>query len=185
MNTNQSHLMLDLETLSSSPRAAIIQIGAVVFTEDEIGGPGFKATIKLESAMCHGEVSASTLRWWMQQSDAARKSVISGQDSLTVALVNLAAFIQQLPQETLFWSHATFDFPVLISGHLALDLPYPIPHKQQRDLRTLEMFYGGSIEWDDRGGVHHDALDDAKYQALHAQRMLRARRKQIAKGTGF
>lgn len=73
--------MIDLETLSSSPRAAIIQIGATIFDEETIFTK-HKATIDIEDAMKYGEVSASTLKWWLRQSEAARDSAFYGEELL-------------------------------------------------------------------------------------------------------
>lgn len=75
-----------------------------------------------------------------------------------------------------FWSHATFDFPVLTSAYLATDLKSAIPHRRCRDMRTIEMFFGNKIEWPTREGVHHDALDDAIFQTIAVQRMLKVAR---------
>lgn len=41
------------------------------------------------------------------------------------------------------------------------------------DLRTLEFVAGDFIKWEKREGIHHDATDDAIFQAKHAQKMLR------------
>lgn len=177
------HIMVDLETLSSSPTAAIIQIGAVVFNIKELG-PVFKVTIDLQSAMANGEVSASTLRWWMSQSDKARESVMNGDPSLFDALTSFRRWVlyqagisshsygDEAKNEFKFWAHATFDFPILESASRSSNVALPYHHRQCRDLRTLEEFYGNRIEWPSRAGVHHDALDDAIYQARCAALML-------------
>lgn len=168
------HVMLDLETLSSNSNAAVIQIGAVAFDLSSMG-PNYKATIDIADAMKHGEVSPSTLKWWMTQSDAARTSSMSGITTTADALNGLNTFITSLgdPYELQFWAHATFDFPVIMSAYNAAGIKAAIPYKRTRDLRTLESFWSDFIAWDARDGTHHDALDDALFQAKHAQLMLR------------
>ena len=69
-------VMVDLETLGNTSTAAIIQIGACVF-DTEGTGERFCATVSFESALQWGDPTASTLEWWMEQSDAARKSVLA------------------------------------------------------------------------------------------------------------
>ncbi len=164
--------MIDLETLSSNSNAAVIQIGAAAFGLAHIG-PTYKATIDVADAMKYGEVSPSTLKWWMGQADAARASAMDGDQSLAQALQGLNGFINSLSGEHEFWAHATFDFPVIMSAYNAVGIKAAIPYKKTRDLRTLESFYGQFITWEPREGIHHDALDDALYQARHAQLMLR------------
>jgi hypothetical protein len=166
------HIMIDLETLSSNSNAAVIQIGAVAFGLAHIG-PEFKATIDIADAMKYGEVSPSTLKWWMSQSDSARTSAMSGTTPLVDALHDLNAFIEAQGKDVQFWAHATFDFPVIMNAYNACGVKPAIPYKKMRDLRTLEMFWSDFIAWEAREGTHHDALDDAKFQASHAQLMLR------------
>ena len=166
------HVMIDLETLSSNSTAAIIQIGAVAFDLSSIG-PTYKSSIDIADALKHGEASASTIKWWMEQSDAARASAMTGQESLVRALQGLNGFVNGLPGEHEFWAHATFDFPVLMNAYNATGVANAIPFRRTRDLRTLESIFGQFITREARSGVHHDALDDAMFQARHAQLMLR------------
>ncbi len=68
-----NNIMLDLETMGNTPTSAIIAIGAVRF-DKKIKGK-FYGVIDLESCLEDGlTVDASTIMWWMQQSDAARKA---------------------------------------------------------------------------------------------------------------
>ena len=69
-----NEIMLDLETMGNRPDAAIIAIGAVELNR-ETGqlGREFYEVVDLASAMAAGgTVDASTILWWMQQSDEAR-----------------------------------------------------------------------------------------------------------------
>lgn len=171
LTRNTVHMMLDLETLSHHPKAAIAQIGAVIFTLEGIQSP-FKVSIDLNDAMKWGEVSSETLKWWMLQSDAARNSLVAGSDHLVDALQKYTQYVAKFGQDVHFWSHASFDFPVLMNAYDALDYPRPIQHRYYRDVRTIEMFYGDAVNWDSRAGVHHDALDDAIFQASTVITML-------------
>lgn len=155
------HVMLDLETLSSSSKAAVIQIGAVVFDLEELHSV-FKATIGVADAKKYGEVSNDTL-----------DSAFSGTDSLAIALDKFTTFVNKVPGKPKFWAHATFDFPIIANAYRATGNKFCIPYRDMCDLRTLEFVAGDFIKWEKREGIHHDATDDAIFQAKHAQKMLR------------
>lgn len=161
-------MMIDLETLGNSANAPIIQIGAVMSTGEE-----FKETISFSDALKYGKPDGDTIDWWMSQSDGARGSVTCGAKILSEVLVAFKEFVRQAQPDS-FWAHATFDFPVLDSAYRALEIDNPIKFWKTRDLRTIQHFYGDDIAWEAREGNHHDALDDAKYQMVHLQKMLKA-----------
>src|SRR5665647_2128309 len=77
------HLMVDLETLGTTPDAAVLSIGACYFdplgtvpegTLFEPPNPGiFYRVIKLQGQQ--RVMDADTIQWWMQQSFEARAEV--------------------------------------------------------------------------------------------------------------
>jgi 3' exoribonuclease, RNase T-like len=186
------HSMIDLETLGRGHNAAIKQIGAVRW-DDKYGEQAlfdkFVVNVDLESAMQYGQVDASTLQWWLSQPAETRDSVWHkdiATVSLPEALVMLAAFLAPVggkrkfigapadePEAIgAFWAHATFDFPILANAYTATGIENPIHFKLCRDLRTIEMLH--PVDWTQRHGTHHNALDDAEYQAINLQSMLAA-----------
>ena len=178
------HCMIDLETLGNSHDAAIIQIGWCLFDQEKIFESG-QRTVHFEDALKHGKVTPSTLAWWMQQSEEARKSVITPHKNDTLA-VALQAFVQTLENRwgkeehngqrvEHFWAHATFDFTILSNAFKSVGIENPIGFRQCRDLRTLDMLAdAATIEnWPVREGVHHTAIDDAVHQAKCVQLMLK------------
>lgn len=186
----EKHCMVDVETMSSDSDAAIIQIGAVIATLDDGIIARFEKTILPESALKYGKASGSTLKWWMGQSEDARKSAWSGDVTLPYALSEFFIFSGRLnidpnasapPMQ--FWAHATFDFPVIDHAYKIIGGTNPIPFRQTRDMRTVESFYGGDIEWDKRDGIHHTALADAEWQMTHLLKMLRVHENQKARRT--
>src|ERR1039458_2426242 len=96
------NVMLDLETLGTGNDAAIISIGACLFDPRGDGvligvDHRFYARVNPASSVEIGmKIDVSTILWWMQQSDAARKSTFEG-DSLWIqhALKNFDEFIKQ------------------------------------------------------------------------------------------
>src|SRR3990167_6025990 len=71
-------LMIDLETLSSRPDAAIIAIGAYAFNEEAAPeatldpARAFYCTVTPDP---RAHIDPDTILWWMQQSQTARDSV--------------------------------------------------------------------------------------------------------------
>lgn len=167
------HVMLDLETMSSESDAAIVQIGAVGFDLGAIGRT-FKVNIDPEDAKLYGSVSHATMDWWDKQLEETRTSVFTGGKDLQLGLSNFTYWVKDFFNDDIqFWAHATFDFPILDHAYKQLGLQNPVKYRKARDLRTLESFFGKLITWEKREGVHHDALDDAIFQAKHPQSMLR------------
>ncbi len=86
---------LDLETMGNGPYAPVISIGAVFF-DPNTGETGeeFSVNISLESSMRYrARPDASTILWWMEQSEEARKSLTSNTQELSTALSWLSEFI--------------------------------------------------------------------------------------------
>jgi len=81
-------VMLDLETMGKKSNAAIVSIGAVEF-DIETGKTGreFYKVVDLQSCLDLGlKVEASTIYWWLMQSEAARKRICEKGDDLTNVL---------------------------------------------------------------------------------------------------
>lgn len=163
------HCMVDLETLGSNPKAPIVQVGMVFFTREGIDVQSL-LTIDFDEALKYGEADGSTIKWWLEQPKEAQETLFKN----VRPVLEAADIVEKLiaaQNANFYWSHATFDFPILLSWFRALGRKYPLPHRRCYDLRTLE-FLAGPIEWTPRKGVHHNALDDAVYQAEHAIKLL-------------
>src|SRR5690349_1008177 len=104
-----AHCMVDLETLSTDPYAPILSIGAVRFRfDDKPIHPDdlFYQVVDLQSCMDLGlRPSASTIKWWAQQSDHAR-SVVNDETavSLPEALDRFTEWWNSRPDE--FWGNS-------------------------------------------------------------------------------
>ena len=173
-----NNIMLDLETMGNGPMAAIVAIGAVEF---DIGtcelGREFYRVVDLESSMrLGGVVDASTVMWWLGQSLEARCGINPkfGKCSLSNALIDFRGWVMQGVEDcddVLRWGNgATFDNVILSSAYRNAELERPWRHWGDRCYRTVKSFFPQTpIE---RIGVHHNALDDAKSQALHLIEMI-------------
>lgn len=161
-------VMLDLETLGTRHDAMIVQIGACYF--DRITGDiGATFSVDIDPGQHTDKftVDYSTIKWWMEQSDSARKSIFAHPIALELALSKLQNFLWN-PGDVKVWSHATFDMPILANAYHMLNMKFPIPFRDTRDLRTLMDLAALDKLKRERFGIHHNALDDAKFQASYA-----------------
>lgn len=170
MNNN---IMIDIETLDTAPSAKIVSIGAVRFdiVTGELGSRAYQV-VSLEDQ--HDRtISASTLQWWMKQSDAAR-SVFNDPNIATLRTVLNGLYDTfQITDRDLIWGNgATFDNVTLEHAYTQYGMTVPWKFWNNRDVRTLVGF-GRDKGIDYRKlvtpleGVAHNALDDAVYQAKY------------------
>jgi hypothetical protein len=159
--------MIDLETMGTGYRAAIVAIGAVCFDpySDEVGDT-YYTTATLQSAFDLGlRADAGAIEFWLKQPDEARREITEGGGMLGVALYH---FRDWLPSNPLVWGNGSnFDCRVLREAYECAGLRCPFHFRDERDMRTIVNFgrdLGLSIEVQ-REGVHHHALDDAVFQA--------------------
>lgn len=160
-------VMIDFETFGVSKGAVICQVGAVYFdkTTGELGAE-FKANIDAASHMKYGgTMDASTVYWWLAQSEAARASILADpKEDIFTVMTRLNEFLK--PSKRV-WSHATFDFVLLMETFRLLGIKPSVSYKAGLDLRTLTYLSGTEIKGFDRAGTHHDGLDDAKHQVKY------------------
>ena len=169
-------IMIDLETLGTTADAAIVSIGAVRFDLQAKPGAPFASAdacfyrvINIDGQP-RRRISGATVSWWMGQSDAAR-SVFSAEETvyLRQALDDLRDWIRltccNAPN---VWSNgADFDLPILNHAYEAMCMTAPWKPYTGRCYRTYKNLPGARAIKIERQGEHHNALDDAIYQAQH------------------
>jgi 3' exoribonuclease, RNase T-like len=157
-------ISFDLETLGTTPGSAILSIGACEFdTNTGQIGRTFYRTINLGTSMQAGfTADASTIMWWFQQSDEARTAVRMNTYPVREALQHFADW---LPKDARMWARGpSFDSALLAKAYNKLNMPQPWFYANDRCHRTITA-RNPSIEPPPEEGVHHNALDDAIYQA--------------------
>jgi len=162
--TKLRHVMIDLETMGTTPSSAIVSIGAVVFDPryGKVSEKTFYRELDWEDqrrAMC-----PDTLDWWGNQSEEA-KSAMYGMDELEDSLNDLATW---LPKDCKVWDNgATFDISMLEDAYRQYKIDIPWKFWNIRDCRTVLDMYeskrGGLGK--KSGGIAHNALHDAIHQA--------------------
>ena len=168
------HIMIDLETMGNRPNAPIIAIGAVAF---DAGGLAkeFYCTVSLHSAVRSGAViDPSTVMWWLGQDKIAQDALTDKQGEaigLEVALREFMQFVCSYGDglKGVWGNGATFDNVILAESYRRLDKVAPWPFWKDKCYRTVKGMYPDVRM--ERSGTHHNALDDAKSQALHLVRI--------------
>ncbi|TKU09504.1 3'-5' exoribonuclease [Citrobacter sp. wls828] len=171
-----NNLMVDLETMGNGPYAPVISIGAVFFNPKtgEIG-EGFSVNVSLESSMRYrARPDASTILWWMQQGEDARKSLLHETFALNDALDNFSEFIAENTNQKYVqvWGNgASFDCVILRNSYALTGQDVPWQWWNDRDVRTV-VELGKAIGFDPKRdmpfeGTRHNALDDAIHQAKY------------------
>lgn len=173
-----SNIMLDLETMSKGPDAAIIAIGAVCF-DLEAGetGPCYYNRVSLAEAVeCGGTIDADTVLWWLKQDDDARHEITRDDvPELTIfsALYSFNSWVREYAEDNVaVWGNgASFDNVILRSAYQRLHSQTPWEWWNDRCYRTMKAMHRNiSIE---RTGTKHIAITDAINQARHLIEILR------------
>jgi hypothetical protein len=173
-------LMVDLETMDTANTAAILAIGAVFFdpadenTTAELKAASFSRTISLPSNEVAGRtISASTVMWWMQQNDAARRRLYDGElVPLNQALNHFVQWIDSLkPKPIRLWAKdPDFDNSILANAFANQNMRWVFPYWSTRSVRTIiELAWPDGDKPDVMDGTAHDAIDDAIQQVKHVQ----------------
>lgn len=165
-------VMLDLETMSTNPNAAIIAIGAVAFNKSNGVVDKFYVQINLDSAIQSGGwVDGSTVTWWLKQSEEARSCFFSNENAphLMDALSRFSEFYKK--HGGMVWGNgAMFDNSILGNSYKRCGLDIPWKFWNDMCYRTVKnMNKHISL---DRVGTYHNAVDDAESQALHLIKIL-------------
>lgn len=171
------NLMLDLETLSTEPNAAILSIGAVPFLSP-VPVESFYTRVN-PSDYNHMEqrkfdISKQTLAWWKIQKSEAQAEAFGGTSSLLMALSEFSKYCAIIKKSTgtiiIPWSKgADFDLPIIRNAFDAFGISLPWAYYNHRCYRTLEALgkmYGLTVP--EMVGMKHNALEDAKHQARYA-----------------
>lgn len=173
------HIMLDLETLSTAPDAAIVAIGAVTarIPAERYGSDSFYRIVDGQSSIkAGGSMSFSTWKWWMDQSKEAQ-SIFNDPRAISIeqALSDFDDWLDYLipadgSDDALVWGNGSdFDNVVIRGAYERLGRKAPWSFRNNRCYRTLKNL-APEIRFE-QPGTAHNALDDATAQANHLERI--------------
>jgi hypothetical protein len=169
-----THCMVDLETLDTVPGGVILSIGACMFNADRIiPGSDFYTVLNIETSKSAGlTVDPSTLEWWTNQSDEAKKVLLAADsyssDPLLFGLGKFSNYLKHFEPIGVWGNGSDFDNAFLQVAHRAAELKAPWDFRASRCFRTLRKLCGVGVIKPEAQGTHHNALDDARWQAQYA-----------------
>lgn len=164
-----THIMLDLETMGNRSNSVIVSIAAVPFNLEtgEISDNYFYERVDFQSCLDIGlKVQASTILWWMQQNEEARKEICKPAQHIYYVLLRLDDFFKQHITDIQIWGNgARFDMGLLQDAYHASgfdELPWKF--RNERDVRTLVSLAPHIKEQTPNVGTAHNAVDDCIFQ---------------------
>ena len=139
------NIMVDLETMSTEPNAAIISIGAVKFGATGLGQT-FYRVVEFESSVNNGlSVNPSTVMWWMKQSDEARAQFNTDDATHIIrALYDFSRFVgdEVAQKEVKIWGNGSdFDNVILANAYRTLKMNAPWRYYNNRCYRTVKSLF--------------------------------------------
>ena len=159
------YLMLDIETLSTRPDAAVVAIGCAVFDLDGvISSSGWR----IRPTDWIGHIDPATLKWWMDQSNEARTATFGGTTSAGSVATQLREWLSS-NISGVYANDPSFDIAILKNWWTNFSgTPFPFSYKLERSYRTITALakrYGIDYSSAYDRAIPHDAVSDACCQA--------------------
>lgn len=169
--SQEKHIMVDIEALSTQGNGVITNVGIVLFQplRQKILSTHYYKLAWEEQCTEHGRhISKDTLAWWFKQAPAAQNEVISKDGAIPVSLF-LEEFKGLCGNISKAWAKSPgFDYTMLESlwSDYRTD-SFPIAFRKLVDLRTIIWLMeakGMEVPKMSTQEVAHNALDDAVFQ---------------------
>jgi len=165
--------MIDLETLGTNTDAPIISIGAAWFDiPSRKIGETFYLVLDVAEQMDSRKrfADASTIKWWMSQSDAAKNVFKDGARSSQEVLQLFRDWVMKTSgagknskatRKCFPWGNGSgFDITLMESIFKSYNIECPWLFYNIMDLRTYRRFVGNNKKVE-KLGTDHNALDDS------------------------
>jgi hypothetical protein len=170
-------VMIDLETMGTSPLAPILQLSAVVWNPKEGTIEGtFNAFVSLQDELSLGfKPEANTILWWLSQEVAARHALAEGQRKAIPTKDALQQFRDWYVKENLgdlkVWANGpSFDLTILELHFHKFKQLTPWKFWNQRCYRTLMEERDFNPKEVPFKGVKHNGLHDCYHQIKCVQK---------------
>lgn len=176
-------IIIDYESLSLLPNAAVIELGAVSFVNNpekiptyaELISNSFRAKFIISTQKGHRDFNKETVEWWKSQKEEAKQILIPSSIDVTVEeghrmfvhwLDNQAGYTKK---SHLWCRGNNFDIPVLSDCLRQTGINHPVIQKygSYRDIRTaIESYMGRDVTTAPLpkntlyGFVHHNGVHD-------------------------
>lgn len=170
----KKQVMIDIESLSSEPNAAVIAIGLCLFDEKDIIDTH---QILIDPRYAPGHRDEETLAWWNRQTHGVFKEMMSGDTMPWDACQEMYEICRDKWKARTVWANApTFDISILRQLFKIYGVEFPFHFSKEMDYRSIKHF-AKQMGIDFSGPLNerlaHDAESDAIAQAKALQIMLR------------
>jgi exodeoxyribonuclease VIII len=159
-NLSMAHLMIDIETLGTTPDAHILTIAAQIFDplQRDWLGQSYYARIDFESQE-NRRIEQGTLEWWATQKESQTEAFAEdNRIPLDQALTELGRLIWQSKR---IWANGSnFDMTILEDAYKSYNMALPWQYFHVRDARTV---YSLTPNLNSYPASHH-ALEDCRRQ---------------------
>lgn len=174
MRQGTVNVMVDIETLGLEPGSVILSIGATTFDTPNATRNMFYECISVASCEAEGFVKDKhVMDWWKEQNQDLYKDVISGTTHISKALSDFSNYLHDLKADVVIWGNgADFDISHLKRAFDICGLIWPVHYRNVRCYRTLRNIFPYVIPIGEESLRKHHALDDAVFQAVHAEALL-------------
>lgn len=169
-----THVMIDIETLGTRPGSIILSIGAQVF-DPASGNLGDTFYANIDPASCRTlgmTEDASTVKWWSEQSLAARDALKVDQKPLPEVLSRFTSWWSAVGGEFVWGHGANFDVTLMECAFDAALSEAPWKFWSVRCCRTVLALANRRPDRKS-SDVAHNALHDAQAQARAVAAALR------------
>jgi len=159
------HVMIDLETLGTEPGSVILSIGMVTLDADDGRRQEWSRCIDVTTLLAAGfTVDTETAQWWSRQSEEARAELWRDPRPVEEVMMAAASWLESFGPRVRVWGNApSFDCRILATAMERCGIDVPWRFWNERCFRTFRAMHPGVVE---RDGAHHDALADARAQAM-------------------
>ena len=174
--TVKVHIALDVEPLDKRPTALVLSSGMVVFTL--VGGEVASFYVepsKEEQKTIGRTVDEGTVHWWSLQNEAAQFVLQTPGIPVLQALNGMGSFLSRFQGGGYeiggVWGYGSdFDNAMVQDLSRAAGFGDPWPYGKNRCGRTVVEL--AALAKPQNVGTHHNALDDARFQANRIRQSL-------------
>lgn len=167
-------LCVDLETGGTSPDSAILALACQAFDPFDpcLKVPPLVVAIEPEENDKYNRAwSGSTIQWWSRQPDAL---AVLGSLPIRTLPQMARMFVEYCVEHkaTAIWANSpSFDLVILRNLFAALEMRFPLPYWQERDIRTIKALLPAVYVPHFLGTKHHP-LDDVRHEIRILQTFL-------------
>jgi len=164
-------VMIDIESLDTTPNCVILTIGAVLFDpkgQGVIDRLELRPTIEDQTELGR-TINDDTLRWWSEQSAEAQEEALGDRDRMSFKDCMEVLYHFCWNHKHVWSNGASYDVVVMETAFRQLDMRIPWPFYMIRDTRTLYDITGVKLK-DEKHVTTHKAVEDAEHQAIVVQK---------------